>query len=73
MVRAGSLIVALALAAGCATAPVPALVENPRAVWCALNEPARPSPAVSAAMTLSEKQEAVAHNRKGELWCGWSP
>lgn len=67
----GQIIVILAalMLAGCTTAPVG--VADPQAVWCAHNEPRRPSADGLFGMSIDEKRDAVAHNRKGALWCGW--
>lgn len=66
----GKAAVALALIlAGCVTRPV----EDPRSVWCAFNEPRRPSVAVVEAMTRAELDEMNAFNAKGADWCGWRP
>jgi len=70
VVRIAALILALSLA-GCVTQP--AVVSAPRSVWCDTNQPRRLSAATVATMSLAEKQDAVAHNRRGALWCGWKP
>lgn len=56
----------LALAA-CQT---PARVENPRQIWCEQNSPRRDA---TPDTPRAELDEINAHNRKGELWCGWEP
>lgn len=68
--KAIGLTLLLALAA-CTS--VPALVENPRAVWCENNTPRRPTPEVVAQMTRAELDEMNAFNAAGVKWCGWRP
>jgi len=63
MVRTLALLSLLALAA-CQTAS---------GDFCDLNHPRRLSPATIDAMTDAEVNEALAFNRKGEVFCQWSP
>lgn len=68
-------LILLFAVAGCASvpAPTPSAPSDPRAVWCGHNQPRRLSLEVVAAMSVDEMRDAVAHNRKGEAWCGWRP
>ena len=63
-----ALILSLAILAGCQSIPGPG--ENPRAIWCATNEPrrdARPD------TPRSEIDEINRHNALGVKWCNWRP
>ena len=72
MVKTAALILALVLA-GCVTTPQPEAIADPRAVWCAENEPIRlPAPAI-AMLSRQEKERLLAYLLKGEAWCGWEP
>ncbi|MBP0439421.1 hypothetical protein [Tianweitania sediminis] len=52
--------------------PQPAPIAEPEAIWCAENVPQRPSAAEIEIMSRPRLEQAVAHNRKGEAWCGWT-
>jgi hypothetical protein len=70
MVKTAALIVILALA-GCATSPGP--IADPRAVWCAENDPIRLPVTAIATLSRPEKERLLAYLLKGEAWCGWKP
>lgn len=72
MVKAALILALLALLTACAT-PAPSPVADPRAVWCAHNEPRRPTAESVAEMARAELDQVNSHNGKGELWCGWKP
>lgn len=55
------------LLAGCATTAQP--VQNPREIWCEQNDPRRDA---TETTPRTELDEINAHNRKGQLWCGWT-
>lgn len=63
-----ALILTLLLLAGCTTTPAP--VNDPRAVWCAHNQPRADA---TETTPRAELDEINIHNRKGALWCGWKP
>lgn len=67
MVKALTLVAALTLGA-CATSPEPA--NDPRRVWCDHNRPRRDA---TPDTPREEIDEINAHNRRGEVWCGWMP
>lgn len=71
MVPKTLIVVVILVLAGCVSTPAP--IEDPRAVWCAENEPQRPSIEEIAAMSIERKREIAVHNRKGADWCGWKP
>lgn len=66
MVR--SLILFLAILAGCQSIPVP--VENPRQLWCDTHTPRRDA---REDTPDAEIEEIVTQNRLGAKWCGWKP
>lgn len=41
--------------------------------FCDVASPMRPDPATLDVMTRSEKEQMLAHNRKGAELCGWTP
>jgi hypothetical protein len=48
--------------------------SGPRAdVWCATNDPHRPSKAEIAAMSDARVKQVLAHNRLGQKRCQWKP
>jgi hypothetical protein len=59
------MLVALLAFAGCNP---PALVENPREIWCRHNTPRTDA---TPETPRAEVDKINAHNAKGELWCGW--
>jgi hypothetical protein len=62
------LLAIIAGCTGCTTTGSP--IENPRAVWCDHNKPRRDA---TETTPRGELDDINAHNRKGELWCGWKP
>ncbi len=60
-------LAALVVLAACQSLPPP---SEPRAVWCANNEPRTD---YHAGMSRAEVDKLNAFNAKGELWCGWRP
>lgn len=67
-IAAISVMLAVAvLLIGCQTLPPP---SDPRAVWCAVNEPRTD---YHPGMARAEVDKLNAHNAKGVKWCGWKP
>lgn len=66
MVKA--LILAIALLASCRPDMPPP--SDPRAIWCATNEPRRD---YHDAMPRAEVDKLNRHNSLGVKWCGWKP
>lgn len=56
------------LLAGCASTKP--LLSDPRSVWCEQNKPRDDAKDDTPS---AEIKEILAHNRKGKLWCGWTP
>ena len=50
-----------------------AACSTPRGSFCEIADPIRLSPAAVDAMSDAEVSAALAHNRKGERLCGWTP
>lgn len=67
MVKALILAAVLGLTA-CTHTPEP--VNDPRQVWCDHNQPRRDA---TPDTPRAELDEINAHNRRGALWCGWTP
>jgi hypothetical protein len=42
-------------------------------VWCATNDPIRPTPEELASKSEQQKRSDLEHNIKGAQWCGWKP
>ena len=55
--------------AGCTPSPSP--VNDPRAVWCAVEHPIRLTQLEIEQASNARLAEIVTHNRKGAAWCGW--
>lgn len=65
-----ALIIGIMLAAIKSCQPPNPAPENPRAIWCATNEPRRDARPDTPRWVVDEIN---AHNRKGVQWCGWTP
>ncbi|MHA6686337.1 hypothetical protein [Mesorhizobium sp. A556] len=63
MVKALTLAALLAVA-GC---------QTPKASFCTVASPIRPSASTIATMTDAEIRDVLAHNVKGAKLCGWHP
>lgn len=72
----GKTLMALGLLtlAGCSVYPTdrpdPALGGAVRLIWCDSNQPRRDATPETPRPVVDEIN---AHNRKGALWCGWTP
>lgn len=64
MVKALIALCAFSALIGCA---------SPKAGFCAVSSPMRPSAATIAAMSDAEVKDVLAHNRLGQKLCGWKP
>lgn len=73
MVRKAAALILLAVLAGCLHSQEPSPVSDPRAVWCAENEPIRLPAVAIAMMSRADKERLAAYLLKGERWCGWLP
>lgn len=62
------LIALIGIIAGCAA--IPNYNPDPRQIWCDTNSPRRDA---TETTPRAEIDDINAHNRKGELWCGWRP